>query len=106
MNSLDTFFPVVDTRIGKLGTLICMDGNFPENARALALNGAEIIIRPTAYPEPFVSFPLDLSPTFLVDSFLRRNLYNIFCRFWSKLCISRNARIGRNTKSGYSLKGP
>jgi len=41
----EAFFPVVDTPIGKIGTLLAFDGKFPEAARALALNGAEIIYR-------------------------------------------------------------
>jgi len=54
----ETFFPVTDTPIGKLGTFICMDGHFPETSRALALQGAEILLRPTAFPEPLVSPPM------------------------------------------------
>jgi len=53
---LQTFFPVTDTAIGKIGTIICMDGHFPENWRALALNGAEVIIHPT-FAEPMISPP-------------------------------------------------
>lgn len=51
---LDAFFPVVDTEIGRIGCLICMEGSFPETARGLAMNGAEIIYRPS-YPEPYVA---------------------------------------------------
>jgi predicted amidohydrolase len=50
---LDAFFPVTDTEIGRIGCLICMEGSFPETARGLAMNGAEIIYRPS-YPEPYV----------------------------------------------------
>ncbi len=45
-----TDFPVFDTRIGKIGILICYDKTFPESARVLALKGAEMIICPTAWP--------------------------------------------------------
>lgn len=55
---LQTFFPVVDTPIGKIGTLIAMDGHFPESWRALALNGAEIIIC-SGLSEPVTSPPRD-----------------------------------------------
>jgi len=54
-----TIFPVTSTPIGRLGMYICYDGHFPEVARALALNGAEVLIRPTAYFEPFASEPTD-----------------------------------------------
>src|SRR5690625_489168 len=53
----ETFLPVTDTEIGKIGTFICMDGHIPEIARGLTLNGAEILIRPTAFPEPITYEP-------------------------------------------------
>jgi len=46
-------YPVAKTDIGNFGTLICAEGSFPEAARGLALNGAEIIWR-TQYPEPWM----------------------------------------------------
>lgn len=51
--NLDAFFPVTDTEIGRIGCLICMEGSFPETARGLAMNGAELVYRPS-YPEPYV----------------------------------------------------
>lgn len=46
--------PVVcDTRIGKIGMIICYDGDFPELVRAEALAGAEIIVRPSAFMRSF-----------------------------------------------------
>lgn len=44
----NTGFCVWDTKFGKIGTGICWDQWFPETARALALNGAEMILYPTA----------------------------------------------------------
>lgn len=41
-------FPVFDTKIGKIGMLICYDKWFPETTRELVLNGAEILTLPTA----------------------------------------------------------
>lgn len=52
-DGLDAFFPVVDTEIGKIGGAVCMERGYPEVARGLAMNGAEIIYMPT-YHEPFV----------------------------------------------------
>ena len=51
--TLDAFFPVTDTEIGRIGCLICMEGSYPETSRGLAMNGAEIIYRPS-YPQPYV----------------------------------------------------
>jgi N-carbamoylputrescine amidase len=41
-------YPVFETRVGKIGVYICYDRHFPEGARCLALNGAEIIFNPSA----------------------------------------------------------
>ncbi|MBT5710851.1 carbon-nitrogen hydrolase family protein [Candidatus Poribacteria bacterium] len=42
--------PVYDTPVGKVGILICYDVRFPEAARALGLQGADIIAVPTNWP--------------------------------------------------------
>lgn len=44
----DTGFKVFSTAYGKIGIGICWDQWFPETARCLALNGAEILFFPTA----------------------------------------------------------
>ena len=44
---------VVDTKLGKIGMIICYDGDFPELCRVLALKGAEIITRPSALMRSF-----------------------------------------------------
>jgi N-carbamoylputrescine amidase len=41
-------YPVFETAIGKVGVYICYDRHFPEGARALGLNGAEIVFIPSA----------------------------------------------------------
>ncbi|HTK77257.1 MAG TPA: nitrilase-related carbon-nitrogen hydrolase [Gemmataceae bacterium] len=41
-------YPVFETRIGKVGVYICYDRHFPEGARCLGLNGAEIVFNPSA----------------------------------------------------------
>jgi predicted amidohydrolase len=42
-------YPVFETDFGKLGIMICYDAGFPEVARLLALQGAEIILAPCAF---------------------------------------------------------
>lgn len=41
-------YPVFNTRFGKIGVYICYDRHFPEGARELGLNGAEIVFNPSA----------------------------------------------------------
>ena len=44
----DTGYKAFDTQFGKIGVLICWDQWYPEAARLTALQGAEILIYPTA----------------------------------------------------------
>ncbi len=44
----DTGFRVWDTSFGKVGVGICWDQWFPETARAMAVQGAELLLYPTA----------------------------------------------------------
>ncbi len=44
----DTGFKVFSTKYGKIGVAICWDQWFPEAARAMVLQGAEILFYPTA----------------------------------------------------------
>ena len=53
----EPLFPVVETEIGRLGTAICYDWLFPEAIRALALAGAEVLIRVSAYMDPWGATP-------------------------------------------------
>ncbi len=41
-------YPVFETTFGRIGVYICYDRHFPEGARALGLNGAEIVFNPSA----------------------------------------------------------
>ena len=49
----EPLFPVADTPIGRIGCAICYDWIFPEAIRQLAANGAEILIRVSAYMDPW-----------------------------------------------------
>src|SRR6478609_7732957 len=49
--TLDAFYPVADTEIGRLGVMMANEGPYPENARGLAMNGAEVVYR-ASYPQP------------------------------------------------------
>ncbi|HEV3118028.1 MAG TPA: nitrilase-related carbon-nitrogen hydrolase [Gemmataceae bacterium] len=53
----EQMYPVTETEIGRLGVAICYDWLFPEAIRQLALNGAEVLIRVSAYMDPWGATP-------------------------------------------------
>ncbi len=56
----DDPFPVVKTPIGNLAVAICYDWIFPEVTRELTLRGAEVLIRISAYMDPWgATAPMD-----------------------------------------------
>jgi predicted amidohydrolase len=56
----EELFPVAKTPIGNIGAAICYDWLFPEPLRQLTANGAEILVRVSAYMDPFGSTePMD-----------------------------------------------
>jgi N-carbamoylputrescine amidase len=56
----DTGFRVWDTRFGRIGVGICWDQWFPECARVMALQGAELLMYPTAIgTEPPPALPVN-----------------------------------------------
>ncbi len=58
-DGIDAFYPVLRTEdIGNIGTICCSDGEYPEAVRALAMNGAEVVYRPSeAVPMTGVGYP-------------------------------------------------
>lgn len=56
----DEPFPVAATELGRIGVAICYDWLFPESIRQIAFNGAEIIMRVSAYMDPWgATSPMD-----------------------------------------------
>ncbi len=56
----EPLFPVAETEIGRIGAAICYDWLFPEAIRQLALGGAEVLVRVSAYMDPWgTAQPLD-----------------------------------------------
>jgi len=49
----EPLFPVAETEIGKIGAATCYDWLFPEAVRQLALGGAEVLVRVSAYMDPW-----------------------------------------------------
>ncbi len=61
-------FSAFDTPVGRLGMMICYDKAFPESARALALDGAEIVVCVSAWP----ASRTDPAPDLADDRWTRR----------------------------------
>jgi predicted amidohydrolase len=56
----EPLFPVADTPIGRIGCAICYDWLFPEAMRQLVANGAEVLVRVSAYMDPWgATAPMD-----------------------------------------------
>jgi predicted amidohydrolase len=53
----EEMFPVADTEIGRIGAATCYDWLFPEAIRQLALGGAEVLVRVSAYMDPWGATP-------------------------------------------------
>ncbi len=53
----DELFPVAKTELGNIGVAICYDWLFPETIRQLVFNGAEILMRVSAYMDPWGATP-------------------------------------------------
>jgi len=53
----EELFPVARTPIGNIGAAICYDWLFPECLRQLTANGAEILVRVSAYMDPWGATP-------------------------------------------------
>jgi 5-aminopentanamidase len=53
---------VYETEIGNIGMGICYDGHFPEHSRVLAIQGADMILLPTNWPEGAEAAPEFILP--------------------------------------------
>lgn len=65
-------FEAFDTPVGRVGMMICYDKAFPESARCLAMDGAEIIVCMSAWPASQTAAASDLAE----DRWTRR--FNLF----------------------------
>jgi N-carbamoylputrescine amidase len=53
-------FRAFDTPLGRIGMMICYDKAFPESARALALDGAQVVVVVSAWPGSSTNAPENL----------------------------------------------
>lgn len=59
---------VVQTPWGRVGTLVCFDLRFPEAVRALALQGAELVLLPTNWPTGAEASPGFILPVRAIEN--------------------------------------
>jgi predicted amidohydrolase len=70
VNHGDLPLTVYETEVGRIGLGICYDVNFPEHSRVMALQGADIIVLPTNWPEGLEVIPSLVIPTRALDNHL------------------------------------
>lgn len=94
---LSSFLPVTETEIGRIGTITCMDGHFPETARALGVQGAEVILHPLLI-DPMMSPP---SETWQMMNRMRawENLCYVVSASWGALLGARRPKMTAPGKS-------
>lgn len=68
-------FKVLETDIGKIGLFICYDAAFPEVARILTLQGADVLINSTNWEKPY---DLDMA-VYMQARALENTIYLICC---------------------------
>lgn len=81
----DLGFPVFRLPFGTVGMMICFDWIFPESARSLALNGAELIAHPSNLVLPYCP-----------DAMVTRCLEN-------RVFAATADRVGRENRGGVDL---
>lgn len=103
--TLDAFYPVADTAIGRIGTMMANEASYPENARGLALNGCEIAYR-GPYPAPGLALAVTPPGLFAKSAWLSPNAA---ARSYAELRRSSNANgsgptisLGRASACGSS----
>jgi len=82
----DRPFQVWDTPLGRIGMLICYDLSFPEAARVLMLQGADLIVLPTNWPPG-----AELTAEHLVAGRALEN--HVFCRATNRVGRERGFRF-------------
>lgn len=79
-------YPVFETRFGKVGMMVCYDGFFPEVARELSNNGADVIAWPVWGCNPLLAraracenhvYVVSSTYTATADNWIRSAIYNL-----------------------------
>ncbi|RBM14789.1 hydrolase [Prauserella sp. PE36] len=89
--------PVVRTKAGSLGVLICYDLEFPELPRTLALRGAELIVAPVNWP--LVPRPHGERPPEVVQAMAAARTNRVFVA----ICDRTGTERGQRWTAGTSI---
>lgn len=66
-----------DTSLGRVGLLVCYDGEFPETARTLALDGAKLLILSSANMTPYE----DYHPVYMRARAMENCAYTLYSNY-------------------------
>jgi len=66
-----------DTSFGRMGILVCYDGEFPETARTLALDGAKLLVMCAANMTPYE----DYHPVYMRARAMENCVYGLYCNY-------------------------
>jgi predicted amidohydrolase len=97
----DAVSPVIDTRAGRIGVLVCYDVSFPEPVRSLAMRGADIVAVPTNnshFPRP------DDDQLAIEIALTRTQAY--FNRVYVAFCDRAGSERGVDFLGGSAIAGP
>ena len=104
----DLGYPVFETKYAKVGVYICYDRHFPEGARALGLNGAEIVFNPSATVAGLSEYLWELEqPAHAVaNRILRRPPSTAWAKRSRGASASSTARVTSAIRAGRSSPRP
>ena len=66
-----------DTSLGRVGLMVCYDGEFPETARTLALDGAELLCMCAANMTPYE----DYHPVYMRARAMENTVHTLYCNY-------------------------
>ncbi len=103
-DGVDAFYPVLRTPdIGNIGTICCSDGEYPEAVRALAMNGAEVVYRPSE-AVPMTNTGPDAGGTWMIQNRAHAEFNNVYmlCPNIGPVYLSASAKHPVNISGGNS----
>ena len=72
-----TSLKAFDTSFGRMGILVCYDGEFPETARTLALDGAKLLCMCAANMSPYEDYHF----VYMRTRAMENRIYTLYCNY-------------------------